>query len=217
MNNKIFLIVQAILDPLWKACEILCEFGDSPNKEKFEKIRNMGIDDDIRYVYERGCYDWFLTFHAAKELYDFCRKQRDVPGAPKYTLAAEWLKPICETLLHKEHPVHKSDNKVFVSTKDLIRHAEIAAAIREEYNLPEDWCFSGPITYKFTYDSDPGLTKVIVTETHYVQGYEEIIDESEYYAVKASDVVYLLSVESYEYSTFDVFTQFDHISRTVKY
>ena len=56
-----------------------------------------------------------------------------------------------------------------------------------------------------------------VTETHYVQGYEEIINESEYYAVKASDVVYLLSVESYEYSAFDVFTQFDHISRTVKY
>lgn len=214
---NIFLIVQAILDPLWKACEILCEFGDSPNKEKFEKIRNMGIGKDIRYVYECGCYDWFLTFHAAKELYDFCKKQSDVPGAPKYSVLASWLEPVCRTLMEKEYPVHKSDNKVFVSTKDVIGHAEIAAAVREEYDLPEDWGFSGPLNYRFTYDSETGLTKVTVTETRHIQNFEEITDVSEYYAVKASDVVYLLSVESYEYSVFDIFTQFDHISRTVEY
>lgn len=210
MNNKIFIIVQAILDPLRKACELLSN-SKSSNKSKFAKIRNMNVGDDIRYVADSGCYNWFLTFHAAKELYEFCKKQEE------FQACAEWLKPICEILMKKEYPTHRSGNKVFVSTKDVLGHAEIAAAVREEYDLPKDWSFSGPLTYKFTYESETGLTKVAVTETHYVQGYEEITHVSEYYAVKASDVVYLVSVESYEYSAFDVFTQFDHISRTVKY
>jgi len=214
--TNIFLIVQAVLDPLWKACEILGEFSESSNKEKFAKIRNMGIGDDIRFLYERGCYDWFLTFEAAKELYNFCKSQADIPGSPKYSVLASWLEPVCRALMEKEYPVHKSGNKVFVGIKEIVTDAEIAGAVREEFNLPDDWCFSGPLTYEFTYESETGLTKVTVTETHYSQNFGEITDVSEYYAIKA-DVVCLLSVESYEYSVFDVFTQFDHVSRTVKY
>ena len=110
---NIFLIVQEILDSLRKACELLSN-SKSSNKEKFEKIRNMNVGDDIRYVADSGCYNWFLTFHAAKELYEFCKKQEE------FQACAEWLKPICEILMKKEYPAHKSGNQVFVSKKTFL-------------------------------------------------------------------------------------------------
>lgn len=222
---NIFLIVQAVLDPLWKACELLCEFSESPNKSQFEKIRNMDIGKDIRYVYERGCYDWFLTFQAAKELYDFAKNQADIPGSPKYSVLASWLEPVCRVLMEKEHPVHKI-GKVCIGTTRAVSHDDILCGIREEYSLPEDWDFSGPLNYRHAYDRKSGITTVIISETSYIQGYQEIISDQKYYVVKTyarpfhadKEEVVLLPVENYTCNLDnDPFVQFDHISRTVKY
>lgn len=213
MNNKIFLIVQTILDPLWKACELLIE-DSSSNKEKFEKIRGLGIGDDIRYVYERGCYDWFLTFEAAKELYDFAKNQADIPGSPKYSVLANWLKPVCKVLMEKEHPVHKI-GKVCIGTIRAVPQDDILCGIRKEYGLSEDWEFSGPLTYKYAYTRKSGITKVVVFDANTCE---------KYYVTKThaldpnKEEVVLLPVENYTCNLDNhPFVQFDHISRSVEY